>query len=96
MDRSADSVAVGWDARTPLRSLEPGAAPPGPNPYGGFLDRFDAAFRAEMAAFLDLVAGRGENPCPGSASLEALRVAVACDLSRAEGRPVRVRDAGDA
>jgi myo-inositol 2-dehydrogenase/D-chiro-inositol 1-dehydrogenase len=93
---SEDSVAVGWDARTPLRSLEPGAAPPGPDPYRGFLDRFEAAFRAEMDAFLDLVAGRGENPCPGSASLEALRVAIACDASRAEGRPVRVREVSDA
>jgi myo-inositol 2-dehydrogenase/D-chiro-inositol 1-dehydrogenase len=93
---SEDSVAVGWDARTPLRSLEPGAPAPPPDPYYGFLDRFDAAFRAEMTAFVELVAGRGENPCPGAASLEALRVAIACDRSRAEGRPVKVSEATDA
>ena len=56
-------MAVGWDAH-PAALARAGAAPPGPNPYGGFLDGLDAAFRAEMAAFLDLVAGRGENPAP--------------------------------
>ena len=50
--RSGDTVAVGWDARTPLRSVEPGM-PPGPaRPYDSFLDRFDAAYRSELNAFV--------------------------------------------
>lgn len=89
---SEDSVAVGWDDRMALRSLEPGGPPPSERPYDGFLDRFDAAFQAEMQGFLDMVAGRGTNECPGTASLEALRVAIACERSLREGRPVRVAE----
>jgi myo-inositol 2-dehydrogenase/D-chiro-inositol 1-dehydrogenase len=88
---SKDTVAVGWDDRTPVRSVEPGGPPPAPDPYRGFLDRFEPAFRAELDAFVTAVAEGGESPCPGSSSLEALRVAIACDASRAEGRPVLVR-----
>lgn len=89
---SGDSVAVGWDDRMALRSLEPDGPPPSERPHDGFLDRFDGAFKAEMRGFLDLVAGRGENECPGTASLEALRIAIACERSLREGRPVRVAD----
>lgn len=87
---SRDSVAIGLDRRTPLRSLEPGAQPPPERPYMGFLDRFEAAFRAEMHAFLELVAGAGANHCPPREALEALRVAIACERSRSERRPVEV------
>lgn len=87
---SRDAVAIGLDGRTPLRSLEPGAPAPTERPYSGFLDRFEGAFQAEMAAFLELAAGRGPNPCPPRESLEALRVAVACERSRALGTPVEM------
>ena len=86
---SKDSVAIGLDARTPLRSLEPEAPPP-PDPYTGFLDRFDVAFKAEMTTFLDVAGGRLENPCPPGESRAALAVAIACERSLAEGRPVQV------
>ena len=89
---SNESLAVGLDRRTPLRSGEADADSPGGEPYRGFLDRFAAAFEAELDAFLALVAGRGENECPGSESLPALRVALACERSRAEARPVAVVD----
>ena len=36
--------------------------------------------------------GRTENPSPPAAAIEALRVAVACEVSRKEGRPVRVAE----
>lgn len=84
---SKDSVAVGWDERTPLRSLEPGWTARA-NPYRDFQDRFIDAYRAEMAWFVDVAAGRAESPCTALDALEALRVAVACDRSRAEHRPV--------
>lgn len=85
-----DSVSVGLDARTPLRSLEPGFEPFDDDPYHGFLDRFAPAFEAEMEAFLDLLAGRGPNACPASESIPALRIALACDRSRVEERAVAV------
>ena len=89
---SGDSVAVGLDARTPLRSVEPGM-PPGPaKPYDSFLDRFDAAYRKELNAFVDVARGRTPNPCTVGDAEIALRVALACELSRRERRPVRVAE----
>jgi myo-inositol 2-dehydrogenase/D-chiro-inositol 1-dehydrogenase len=92
---SDDSVAIGLDRRTPLRSLEEGAPPLGVDPYRGFLERFAPAFDAELRAFLDVVRGRRENPCPGGEALEALRVSVACDRSLEERRPVDLAEVTD-
>ena len=89
---SADSIAVGLDARTPIRSVERGWSQPDGPAYRGFLDRFSASFEAEMEAFLELIAGRRPNPCPASESIHALRIALACDRSRAEQRPVSVSE----
>lgn len=88
---SRDSLAAGLDARTPLRSTDPGGSSPS-DPYDGFPERFADAYRAEMVAFCELVAGRGTNRAPGSAALEALRVAVAADRSLATGMPVTVEE----
>jgi len=89
---SRDSVVVGWDDRMPLRSLEPGMpAPPGPA-YTRFQDRFLLAYQRELAAFLDVARGERANPCTPQDALEALAIAVAADLSRAEHRPVRVEE----
>jgi myo-inositol 2-dehydrogenase/D-chiro-inositol 1-dehydrogenase len=91
---SGDSVAVGWDTRTPLRSLEPGMPPAPDHPYTLFLDRFDAAYRRELAAFVDLARTGGPSPCSVEDAQVALRVALACDLSHREHRPVRVDEVG--
>lgn len=90
---SGDSIAVGVDGRTPLRSLELGVASPN-NAYPNFQDRFEDAYRAELAHFVDLVRGEAENPCTARDALEALRIAMAADLSLAEGRPVRLSEVG--
>jgi myo-inositol 2-dehydrogenase/D-chiro-inositol 1-dehydrogenase len=92
---SEDSIAVGLDDRTPLRSVEPSGPTLGARPYEGFLDRFAASFDAEMRAWLQFVSGECENPCPGIEALHALRIAVACDRSRAEGRVVELSEVGD-
>jgi myo-inositol 2-dehydrogenase/D-chiro-inositol 1-dehydrogenase len=89
---AGDSVAVGWDERMPMRSLEPGAAPAPRDPYSFFLDRFAPAYRAELHAFLEVAAGRMPNPCPPEDAREAIRVAMACDLSRELHRPVRIEE----
>lgn len=89
---SADSVSVGWDGRTPLRSLEPGMPPAPQHPYEIFLDRFDAAYRRELAAFVDVARGLAPSPCTVADAEVALKVALACDRSRLEHRPVRVEE----
>jgi myo-inositol 2-dehydrogenase/D-chiro-inositol 1-dehydrogenase len=93
---SRDSFAVGLDRRTPLRSVEEeDDGPPDPvDPYPNFQERFAAAYRAELSAFLDVARGRAENPCPPEEALAAMRVAVACDLSRRERRPVSIEEVG--
>ncbi|MGH8947010.1 MAG: Gfo/Idh/MocA family protein, partial [Acidimicrobiia bacterium] len=89
---SDDSGVVGWDDRTPLRSLEPDGPRLPDNPYQNFQDRFRPAYAAELAAFVEYTAGRRENPCTVHDAEQALRVAVACDLSRVEHRPVRLEE----
>ena len=88
---SADSVSAGLNIRTPLRSIE-GDLPLNTDPYTGFVDRFREAFRAETAAFAAFAAGEIDNPCPPDSALESLRIAVACERSITEQRPVRPAD----
>ena len=85
-------IAVGVDARTPVTSVEPGAAPGVPHPWPGFLERFAPAYRAELDAFVSVVAGSLPNPCDGQEALRALLVAEACELSRRERRPVALAE----
>jgi myo-inositol 2-dehydrogenase / D-chiro-inositol 1-dehydrogenase len=91
---SEDSVCVGLNERTPLRSVEPGVVPPEGPPYPGFLVRFEQAYRDELAHFIDLVGGRAGNPCTAHDSLEALRIAIAAEVSIAENRPVSLKEIG--
>lgn len=89
---SKDSVVVGWDDRMPLRSIEPGAAPAPADPYPNFQERFRPAYERELAAFVEVARGHLQNPCTVEDAQEALRVAVACDISRRERRPVEVTE----
>ena len=86
---SEDALVVGLDDRTPLTRL---GAPPPRDPWSSFVERFADAFARETAAFVGLVREGGESPCPPESALEALRVAVACDVSRAGGRPVAMAE----
>jgi myo-inositol 2-dehydrogenase/D-chiro-inositol 1-dehydrogenase len=91
---SRDSVAVGVDARTPLRSVEPGVPPSEKTAYPDFQNRFLDAYRAELEHFLSLASGEAGNPCTARDALEALKIAMAADLSLAEHRPVGVSEVG--
>lgn len=91
---SGDSIAIGLDERTPLRSVEPGMSPSGEPAYPNFQARFEDAYRAEIEQFLRLVRGEVENPCTAREALEALRIAMAADLSLAERRPVALTEIG--
>ena len=87
---SRQSISVGLDDRLPLRSAEPGVSFPDGPPYPVFMDRFHAAYVAELADFAAIVAGDAQPSCTVADALEAFLVAEACELSRAEHRPVRV------
>ncbi|MEV0008757.1 Gfo/Idh/MocA family oxidoreductase [Streptomyces sp. NPDC051840] len=87
-----DQIAVGLDVRTPLTSAEPEGPPAPAEPWTGFLERFAPAYEAELDAFLAVVRGELPNPCDGREALHALRVAEACELSRAERRPVAMAE----
>ncbi|MEV7284754.1 Gfo/Idh/MocA family oxidoreductase [Streptomyces sp. NPDC093252] len=85
-----DSLAVGLEDRLPLRSAEPGVSFPAGVPYDFFMDRFTAAYRAELTAFTEVVAGARPSPCTVADALEAGWIAEACTLSLHEHRPVRI------
>lgn len=88
---SLDSVSAGLNARTPLRTAEGDLVLESPA-YGGFVDRFRDAFRAETAAFVSFARGDIPNPCPPDSALESLRVAIACEEAVRSGAPVRVAE----
>lgn len=82
------TVGVGYDDALPVRSVDPGGiTPPGPT-WPDFYARFAPAFAAELAAFVDVAAGRTDPPATVDDALAAARVVEACDRSRREGRPV--------
>jgi myo-inositol 2-dehydrogenase / D-chiro-inositol 1-dehydrogenase len=89
---SKDSVAAGLDDRLPLRSADPAVAFPAGTPWDFFMDRFAAAFRAELTAFTEVVAGTRPSPCTLHDGVEASLVAEAATRSWREHRPVRVDD----
>jgi len=88
---SKDTLSAGLDRRAPVRYVDDEERTvPASEAYTGFLDRFSEAFRAETEAFIDLVQGRRENPCPPRESLQSTRVAVACAESARRGCEVAV------
>jgi myo-inositol 2-dehydrogenase/D-chiro-inositol 1-dehydrogenase len=89
---SRDSIAVGLEDRLPLRSVEPGVTFPAGPPHRFFMDRFAAAYRLELAAFTEVVAGTRESPCTVADAVEAGWIAEACTLSLHEHRPVRLTE----
>ena len=89
---TGDSVSVGLDPSLPLRSVEPaGRDVVEPTPKT-FLDRFAPAYRAEIDRFVDVALGRAKSPCTPEDAREALRIAIACNVSRSEHRPVRLEE----
>ncbi|WP_028938174.1 Gfo/Idh/MocA family protein [Pseudonocardia spinosispora] len=89
---SRDSIAVGLDDGLPLRSVEPGIGFPAGPPHSFFMDRLAPAFRAELAAFTELVAGSRPSPCTVADAMAAGWIAEAATLSQREHRPVRIEE----
>ena len=83
-------LTMGLSARTPSRQLSWPEAEG--EPWTGYLERYEAAYRTELVAFL--AAARGERPptsavCDGH---EALRTAVAATRSYVERRTVPLQE----
>jgi myo-inositol 2-dehydrogenase/D-chiro-inositol 1-dehydrogenase len=87
---SAGSLMVGLDEKAAMGSAEPGVAFPAGEPHRTFAERFDQAYRSEMAAFVELVLGQRDNPCTPDDAVAASRVADAAQESLETGVPVRV------
>ncbi|HEY1478943.1 MAG TPA: Gfo/Idh/MocA family oxidoreductase [Gaiellales bacterium] len=85
-----DSIAVGVDARSPLRSLEPDLPGYHEDGYRDFMDRFEPAYRAELESFVATVRGVARTPCSLAEARAAMQIALAADRSRAERRPVPI------
>jgi myo-inositol 2-dehydrogenase / D-chiro-inositol 1-dehydrogenase len=88
---TADSIVVGQDGRSPIRSVEPDAKPPRAG-YRDFWDRFEPAYRSELATFVETVRTGAPSPCSLEEARSALAIALAADLSRAERRPVSIEE----
>ncbi|MFS8479508.1 MAG: Gfo/Idh/MocA family oxidoreductase [Micromonosporaceae bacterium] len=82
------TIAIGLDHSLAMRSAEEGVDFPRGPQKTSFLERFLPAYQAELTAFADVVRGERPSPCTVHDALEAFRVAEACELSRAERRPV--------
>ena len=89
---SGDSVSIGLGPRTPMRSLEPGVAPPAGPAWSMFIDRFRDAYESELRAFLRVARGEEESACTARDGLEAVRVAIAATRSMHEHRPVLISE----
>ena len=87
---SSRSLMVGLDDKTAMASAEAGVVFPAGEPHKTFAERFDQAYRSEMAAFVELVLGQRGNPCTPDDAVAASRVADAAQESLATGVPVRV------
>ncbi len=85
-----DSVAAGWSDRSPVRNLEPDAAWPAGTPFDFFMDRLGPAFRAELQAFTDVVAGTRTSPCTVDDAMAVTWMAEAATRSLREHRTVRI------
>lgn len=86
---TADSITVGLDKHTPVRSVQ-GPAPE--EPHREWLPRFGTSYAAEMDAFLQMVQGSVPSPCTVADARAALAIAVACRTSLHTGGPVKMED----
>ncbi|HYI54101.1 MAG TPA: Gfo/Idh/MocA family oxidoreductase [Microlunatus sp.] len=89
---SDGSIAAGLDDGLPLVSAEPSVTFPAGPAHTFFMDRLAEAFRIEIAAFVEVAAGRAPSPCTMADGLESSWIAEACARSLAEHRPVRVSE----
>jgi len=86
------SLAVGLDQSLALTSAEEGVDFPTGPVTTSFMERFRPAYRAELTAFVHVARGEIPSPCTVFDALQAFRTAAACDVSRRDGRVVRLEE----
>jgi myo-inositol 2-dehydrogenase/D-chiro-inositol 1-dehydrogenase len=91
---TGDSIVVGQDARSPIRSLEPSGVRLREPAYRDFWDRFEPAYRQELGAFVETVRTGAPSPCSLEEARSALSIALAAEISRAERRLVSIEEVG--
>lgn len=85
-----DSVVAGWDSGVPMRNMDPhNTFPEGPA-HQFFMDRFADAFRAELAAFVEVTRGDAEPACTVADAVEVAWMAEAATESLRRQAPVRI------
>lgn len=86
------SANVGLDNKVPFRSVEDGVEFPPDEPWVDFIERFKPCFERELDHFLRNPMAGLPSACTADDAIEALRIALACNLSRDEKRPVRLSE----
>jgi myo-inositol 2-dehydrogenase / D-chiro-inositol 1-dehydrogenase len=89
---SADSVVAGWDDGAPVRNTDPHNGFPAGPPHRFFMDRFADAFRAELAAFVDVAVGRAMPACTVADAVEVAWIAEAATASWRRRTPVSIEE----
>lgn len=85
-----DTVVAGWDQGVPVRNTDPrNDFPAGPY-HHFFMDRFTAAFRAELTAFVDVVNGTAAPACTVADAVEVAWLAEAATQSLRRHAPVTI------
>jgi myo-inositol 2-dehydrogenase/D-chiro-inositol 1-dehydrogenase len=87
-----DTVVAGWDQGAPVRNVDPANDFPEGPAHHFFMDRFTAAFRAELAAFVDVANGKAEPACTVADAVEVAWLAEAATESLKRGVPVRIAE----
>ena len=80
------AVTAGLSPRTPTRHAD--WAMEAADPWPGYLERYEPAYRAELEAFLACCRGIRPPAATARDGLEAMRIAVAATRSHVERRPV--------
>jgi myo-inositol 2-dehydrogenase / D-chiro-inositol 1-dehydrogenase len=89
---SDDSVVAGWDHGAPMRNTDPRNDFPAGPPHRFFMDRFAAAFRAELCAFVGVTAGLAVPACTVADAVEVAWIAEAATASLQRRVPVSIQE----
>lgn len=84
------SANVGLDNKAPLRSVEDDVAYPTEEPWTDFIERFKPCYEAELDHFLRNPMIGKPGACTAADAVAALKIGLACNVSRDENRPVRI------
>lgn len=86
------SANVGLDNKVPFRSMENDVTFPPEVPWDDFIARFLPCYEREVDHFLRNTMQGLPSACTAADAVEALKIALACNLSRDEHRPVRISE----